>query len=145
MNRILFVLLIILTSLELHSQKKDITNVLIPFKVKNKWGFSDYNRSIKVKPLYDSVKPLDEYVEYPLATVFVDNKTKLPKENVNIKENYIERFRIFKDGLYGIINSKNETIIPINYDRISVIEKNVNHNNTINYRYSVKKKIKIIY
>ncbi|MCD8411135.1 WG repeat-containing protein [Tenacibaculum finnmarkense] len=133
MKKKLYFLIIILITINLQAQSKKLTEILIPFKVKNKWGFSNYNKKIIINPVYDSVRPLDQYSKHPLLTVFINNETFFLNENDNKNLGDLNRLRICKDGMFGVINSKNEIIIPIDYNYISIIDKNPN------YKYSAKK------
>ncbi len=135
-------------------------DTLIPYRVKNKWGYSDYNGKIKIKPQYDSVSFFGNVSlpEVGYLTVvaeknqlgLINNKGKLVipmiYENIDVGFDHGEWVNCIiakSKGKYGAVNSTNRILLPFNYDSIVLKEKYKtpgDYNTYIGYDYAVQQK-----
>lgn len=88
MKKVFFILIFIVSILDSYSQE------LIPYRIKDKWGYSSINKKIIVQPEYDSVT--------------------FPNKWFNESVGYI-----YKNKYQGIINEKGKVIIrPNEYEKL---------------------------
>ncbi|WP_395043074.1 WG repeat-containing protein [Flavobacterium sp.] len=129
------IILLLMLSSSLYSQKTTINKILIPYREKNLWGFSDTLGNIKVKPIYKDVKSffIDEETNFTARYVVKTNKkyfvidqnskVLLPELNnydsIYINKLYYDRFSIYRNGKTGIF-LKNKELIPCIYDKLSI-------------------------
>jgi len=96
---------------------------LVGKKKKGTWKFGiiDQNNNITIPLIYNEINtniPLIGY-GYKEGRIFkINNFSSLEKQKNEIRYNTKNCLYVKKDGKYGIINTKNETIIPIEYDGI---------------------------
>ena len=118
---------------------------LVPYRLKDKWGYSDLKGNIKIKVKYDSVGIFKAYKpeKIKVAIVKKNNKFGLIDENgkklIPVKYSFLvqeghldtppemfyftgdyntNRFLVKKKNKFGIVDSKNKIIIPIKYDTL---------------------------
>lgn len=123
---------------------------LVPYRVKNKWGYSDFEQNIKITTKYDSVDVFEYFkpLGIEIALVKKDNKYGLIDKNEkfiiplkysmiieegrtgNMWNHETSNFLVKKGNKFGIISDKNSIIIPIIYDTL-FIKDNESHNGYI--------------
>jgi hypothetical protein len=107
--------------------------LLVPYRLGNKWGYSDVSGKIKIPTKYDSVTFFDydrEENKYAIAIVILNGKEMVINEmgsivvpafdRISIIEELDETaFYIFKDNKIGVFSKGKEIIAPI-YDYIEI-------------------------
>jgi len=153
-----FVLLITLF-FSVHSVQAQTEDLLVPYRIGDKWGFSNYEGKLIIDTKYDSVTTFStrNFFEKELAYVFAGEKVgildKRGKSVIPLSYNSIERLSgaidynpnrlmVSVNGKYGIIDYSNKVMIPLEYDALSVKDKVIKHDNAIEfvgYKYLAKK------
>ena len=108
---------------------------LIPYRSQNLWGYATSNRQIAITPEYDSVTFFNTYGDSKnvFAYVFKQNKVgliditgklviPLYAKNIEILSisgiGYCNRILVNVVNKYGIVDFKNQIVIPFQYDTI---------------------------
>jgi hypothetical protein len=114
------------------------SDTLIPYRIGSKWGFSDYSGNIKIEAKYDKVEFFNPYnfQNKKIAKVFLEDKTgiidtdgkyliPIYAESIELMHSYVgyeNAFLLKLKGFYGVVNYKNQLIIPFEFDNIRIIE-----------------------
>ncbi|MCZ4407616.1 WG repeat-containing protein [Cryomorphaceae bacterium 1068] len=122
------------------------TGNLIPVKKRGKWGYSDLDVNLALGYQYDYVSNFSD----SLAIVSEDGlfgvidtlgKTKTPLVFRSVE--WIDTLLLVQDTAFGIISLTQDTLVPLQYDKISRIDKKVvqlkRFNGTYDY-YDLSKK-----
>lgn len=126
------------------------TDSYIPFRVQQKWGFSDFNDKLLIDTKYDKVEFFNKsnFLWKNLAKVYKDNKVGLiDTSGKYIIPIYAQNLTILKSAQkhedailiqvsnkYGVVNFKNQLIIALEFDKIQIENdwKKDNRNNLVN-------------
>ena len=85
--------------------------------IPEKWGIIDKNNNIKVPFVYDLIIPINEKSH---ETVNIKNgKVYINYIQKNEDKNNNNLYIVKKDSKYGVINDKNEVIVPIEFINLS--------------------------
>jgi len=126
---------ILLLVIQVNAQINVANKVLIPYREKNLWGFSDTLGNIKVKPIYKEIKDFFIDKDTDFTSMYVvktnknyyvidrNNKIILPETNnydsIYLNKFYFDRFYIYKKGKMGLY--KNKELIPCLYDKVTIL------------------------
>jgi hypothetical protein len=125
-----FIIILIFSSI-IVNQSYGQKDKLYPYRVKNKWGFSDVNGNILIKPQYDSVTVFFEHyftgiycskVVKNNKEAYIDSSNKYLTRKFdkidfsfsNEKYNYIIKIK----DKYGVMDRNYKILIPFNYDKL---------------------------
>jgi hypothetical protein len=128
MKNIITTTLILLSSFELYCQ----SSMLIPYRIGDKWGYSDVNGNIKIPTIYDETfffkneqQPSGIVKKGELLGVIDTNgKVIIPfySREIEVTENISSvSYIITIKGKKGVVNDKNQIIIPFKFDEITTI------------------------
>jgi hypothetical protein len=134
------------------------TNFYIPFRVQDKWGFSDYNGKLLIEAKYDKIDFFYNYnyLSKNIAKVYKDNKVGLIDtsgkyiipiyaQNLSILRSarqYEDAILVELNNKFGVVNYKNQLIIPLEFDKIQIENdwKKDNRNILVNQWFYYAKK-----
>ncbi|MBL0913368.1 MAG: WG repeat-containing protein [Bacteroidia bacterium] len=140
MKNSLFLLLVLLFGGDLPAQVSP-SKVLVPYRVKNLWGFADTSGNLKVSAVYKSIEPNYYYngeekktyaryvVKKTTAAYVLDENmlVKVPETyaydsvKASIRYDWKDRYHVYKAGRVGMfVNGKQ--LISCQYDKIEVVE-----------------------
>lgn len=128
------------------AQKANENKILVPYRVKNLWGFSDTLGNIKISPCYTDVKDFTIDYNNNFSSCYlvknnkkyyiVDNKKNVlipetnPYDSISLNHEHPNYFWVYKNGKVGLFY-KNKEIIACLYDWVKP---------TINESYRVSNK-----
>ncbi len=139
--------IILIKSVSVYAQ----TNMLVPYRVKSLWGYSDYSGNLMISPMYDSVTFFTNYSVdgsvYKIAIIYKNGKRGIINEQgeklfpvmydfIDIIPAYYtgaDAIIVKKNGKFGVLNYKGKSIIPLSYDTITL-------QGFSNYYFLVKRK-----
>jgi hypothetical protein len=127
--------------------KQDLKN-LVPYRIKNKWGYSNSSGKLFIPVKYDSVDffSQDYFLKKYVAINLIKGKYCLmTNENKIIIPAKYKDLKLISNGLliaridtkYGIINCSDKTVVPMIYDNI-IENYEYNENSSKEYYYLSK-------
>ena len=124
--RRLFILIYVLVPISTIAQDQR----LIPFRQGDKWGFSNENGELVIQPKFDRVTPF----KMGVSLVYLDGQTGalsqngacvIPPDSIGImpidSNLFVIASRINSKTFMGLVNQRNETLIPQKYRSINLI------------------------
>jgi hypothetical protein len=148
MKNWLIIFLILFSSITLTAQEER----LVPYRINEKWGYSDSNGKMVINAIYDSVTVLDHWFNEPIGFIYkgkcqgaINERGNIiitPKRYNNIQEFNSQTFcedredinfssLILKKGRkYGIISNRQLSIEP-SFDEFKIIQKETDNNEFI--------------
>jgi hypothetical protein len=129
---------------------------LIPYRIKDKWGYSDIQGKLIIPVQYDSANLFyeDNYLKQNLAIVLFKGKSLLINERnekiippiyesirlVGSYPDYVNEIIAKKNNKYGVIDYSNKVLIPFSYDTIIENDNIVDRREFIDRYYFLAKK-----